>query len=337
MTNGTAVARAKERQTAPARKAGAAAARKPRKAGLGRGGAEANQWRPGYLFLSPWILGMAFLTIGPMLISLWLSFTDADMFTFVTPGGPDWIGLDNYTRMVQDPIFLQSVKVTLTYVVIMVPLELVVALAVAMLLSQGRRGMGFYRSAFYAPSLIGASVGMAIVWRALFSSDGVVDSTLSVFGIHTGGWIGNPSVAVGMLILLGVWQFGAPMVIFLAGLTQVPKELLEAAEVDGAGAWRRFTHVSLPLITPVIFFNLVLETIRAFQVFTAAFIISNGNGGPARSTLFYTLHLYHRAFEDLRMGYASAMAWLLVIVVGLITMLLFRTARGWVHYQGDQR
>lgn len=197
--------------------------------------------------------------------------------------------------------------------------------------------MGLYRSAFYAPSLIGASVGIAIVWRALFSSDGVVDSTLGAAGIHTGGWIGNPDVAVGMLILLGVWQFGAPMVIFLVGITQVPKDLLEAAEVDGAGAWRRFRHVTLPLITPVIFFNLVLETIRAFQVFTSAFIISNGGGGPARSTLFHTLHLYHRAFEDLRMGYASVVAWLLVIVVGLITAVLFRTARGWVHYQGEQR
>ncbi|MEV0643769.1 sugar ABC transporter permease [Phytomonospora sp. NPDC050363] len=283
-----------------------------------------------YLFMTPWLIGMAGLTLGPMLASLYLSFTDYNLFT-----APEWVGLDNYRQMLADDQFRQASKVTGVYVLLATPLKLGAALAVAMMLVQRRRGIGLYRSAFYAPSLIGASVGVAIVWRALFSDGGVQDSALGAVGLDTGGWIGNPDYSLLMLVLLAIWQFGAPMVIFMAGLMQVPTELYEAAEVDGAGPWRRFRRITVPMISPVIFFNLLLETIHAFQVFASAYVISTGDGRPAGSTLLYTLHLYRRAFTDFRMGYASAMAWTLLVVVGLITVLMFRVSRTRVHYAGE--
>jgi multiple sugar transport system permease protein len=288
--------------------------------------------RAGYTFLLPWLLGFILLTVGPMLSSLYLSFTNYNLFE-----APKWIGLDNYTSLFQDERFLQSVSVTLGYVVFGTPLKLAAALAVALLLNNATRGQGFYRSAFYAPSLIGASVSIAIVWKAMFGDQGPVDQGLSFFGINLGGWVGNPSMTMPMMILLTVWQFGAPMVIFLAGLKQIPQELYEAASVDGAGRFRKFVNITFPMLSPVVFFNLLLETIHAFQIFASAYIISNGEGGPAGSTLFYTLYLYLRGFSDFRMGYASAMAWLLVIVVGIITLIFFRTSKSWVHYSGDSK
>ncbi|MEO3930334.1 sugar ABC transporter permease [Micromonosporaceae bacterium B7E4] len=304
-------------------RAGAGPGRRPRRPGDGPAG---------YLFLSPWILGMLLLTIGPMAASLYLSFTDYNLFT-----APEWVGLENYQRMFDDPRWLQSVRVTGGYVLVAVPVKLAAALAVALLLHQRRRGEGFYRAAFYGPSLIGASVSVAIVWRALFSDDAVVDRLLRAVGFDVGGWVGNPDLSLLMLVLLAVWQFGAPMVIFLAGLKQVPAELYEAAQVDGAGRWRRFRSVTLPMISPVLFFNLLLETINSFQIFTSAYVIGGRNGSPAGSTLFYTVYLYDRGFADFQMGYASALAWMLLLGVGLVTAFLFRTARGWVHYAGDQR
>jgi multiple sugar transport system permease protein len=267
-----------------------------------------------------------------MISSLYLSFTNYNLFE-----PPKWIGLDNYTTLFQDERFLQSVGVTVGYVVFGTPLKLAAALAVAMLLNSKRRGQGFYRSAFYAPSLIGASVSIAIVWKAMFGDAGPVDQGLSFFGINLGGWVGNPSMTMAMFILLTVWQFGAPMVIFLAGLKQIPADLYEAASMDGAGPVRKFFNITWPMLSPVIFFNLLMETIHAFQIFASAYIISNGEGGPAGSTLFYTLYLYLRGFSDFRMGYASAMAWLLVIVVGIITLIFFKTSKSWVHYSGDAK
>ncbi|MFE4543957.1 carbohydrate ABC transporter permease [Arthrobacter sp. NPDC056727] len=309
------------------RRSGTAAAppaRKPRRRG--------SDTRAGYTFLLPWLLGFILLTVGPMLSSLYLSFTNYNLFE-----APKWIGLDNYASLFQDERFLQSVGVTLSYVVFGTPLKLAAALAVALLLNNATRGQGFYRSAFYAPSLIGASVSIAIVWKAMFGDQGPVDQGLSFFGINLGGWVGNPSMTMPMMILLTVWQFGAPMVIFLAGLKQIPQELYEAASVDGAGRFRKFVNITFPMLSPVVFFNLLLETIHAFQIFASAYIISNGEGGPAGSTLFYTLYLYLRGFSDFRMGYASAMAWLLVIVVGIITLVFFRTSKSWVHYSGDAK
>ncbi|WP_306749920.1 carbohydrate ABC transporter permease [Saccharothrix yanglingensis] len=288
--------------------------------------------RAAYLFLSPWVLGVLVLTLGPMLTSLYLSFTDYDLF-----GAPRWIGLDNYARMFSDARWLNSLGVTALYVALAVPLKLAAALAVALLLDNRRRGQGFYRAAFYGPSLIGGSVSVAIVWKVVFSDDSVVDRLLRSVGVDTGGWAGNPDFSVPMLVLLAVWQLGAPMVIFLAGLKQVPRDLYEAAEVDGAGRWRRFASITLPMISPVVFFNLVLEVVNAFQVFTSAYVVGGPNGQPAGSTLFYTVYLFDRGFGDYRMGYASAMAWMLLLGVGLVTVFLFRTARGWVHYAGDAR
>ncbi|BEL04451.1 sugar ABC transporter permease [Actinoplanes sichuanensis] len=289
--------------------------------------------RPGlaYLFLSPWIAGALVLTIGPMLASLYLSFTDYDLFTT-----PQWVGLDNYRRLfTDDPRFLASVGVTLRYVLISTPLKLIAALAVAMLLNRVTRGSGFYRSAFYAPSLLGASAAIAIVWRLIFDNQGIVDNGLSAIGIHTGGWVASPRYALLVIVALAVWQFGAPMVIFLAGLKQIPQELYDASSVDGAGWWRTFRSVTLPMLSPVIFFNLVLEMIHAFQSFTGAFVVSGGRGGPSDSTLFYTLYLYDNAFSNFRMGYASAMAWALLLVIAAVTAVLFGTSRRWVYYAGD--
>ncbi|RBM19732.1 carbohydrate ABC transporter permease [Streptomyces sp. PT12] len=288
--------------------------------------------RAGYAFLAPWLFGFIALTAGPMVASAYLSFTD-----YHPVRGGDWIGWDNYQRLFDDPRFLDSVEVTALYAVVGTPIKLAAALGVAMLLNNRRRGQGTYRSAFYAPSLIGASVSIAIVWRAMFNDDGIVDEAGQLFGMSEGGWIGNPDLSLPMMILLAVWQFGAPMVIFLAGLKQIPNELYEAADVDGAGAWRKFTRITLPMLSPVLFFNLVLETIHSFQVFASAFIISGGRGGPANSTLFYTLYLYQRGFGQGQLGYAAAMAWLLVIVVGIITLVFFRTSRYWVFYSGEGR
>nr|WP_307830478.1 sugar ABC transporter permease [Lentzea nigeriaca] len=269
-----------------------------------------------YLFLGPWLLGAIGLTVAPMVVSLYLSFTDYDLFN-----SPRWIGLDNYLKLFgDDPRYLQSVGVTLRYVAWSVPMKLVLALAVALLLNSLRgKGQAFFRSAFYAPSLLGASVGLALAWRAIFDT-----------------WVDTPDHALITIVLLSAWQFGAPMVIFLAGLQQIPRDLFDAAAVDGAGWWRRLWSITLPMLSPVLFFNLVLETIHAFQAFTQAFVVSGGRGGPADSTLFYTLYLYERGFTEFRMGYASAMAWVLLVAIALITAVLFRTSRYWVFY-GDER
>ncbi|MFJ4201086.1 carbohydrate ABC transporter permease [Streptomyces sviceus] len=282
-----------------------------------------------WVFLSPWVLGASVLTLLPMAVSLYLSFTDYNLFD-----PPRWVGLRNYTQMfTEDPRYWRSVLTTVTYVVIAVPLQLALALAVALALKSMKRGKAFYRSAFYAPSLLGASMSIALVWRAVFNDGGTVDN---LFG--TGGWVNRPGWALLAVALLTVWQFGAPMVIFLAGLQQIPAELYEAAAVDGAGRWRQFLSVTVPMLSPVLFFNLVLQTIQAFQVFTPAFAVSAGKGGPADSTLVYTMYLYDRGFVASHMGYASAMAWVLLLVIGVVTAVLFRTSRSWVFYasEGDR-
>ncbi|WP_204745530.1 carbohydrate ABC transporter permease [Glycomyces paridis] len=284
----------------------------------------------GYTFMTPWIIGSLVFTVGPMLWSLYLSFTDYHLIL-----GGDFIGLANYRAMFDDPMFARAVKVTLLYVVLAVPLKLAASLAVAMLLTQSRRGIGFYRAAFYMPSLIAMSVGMALVWKALFATDGPQDQIMSWFGWEGGGFIGNPDVSILMLVLLSVWTFGAPMVIFMAGLLQVPGELHEAAQVDGAGKWHRFVHITIPMLSPVIFFNVLMETVHAFQMFGPAFIIGGTAGGPAWSTLFYTVRVYALAFVDLRMGYASAWAWMLVLAVGVVTLIMFRAAKNLVYYAGE--
>ncbi|WP_329320217.1 carbohydrate ABC transporter permease [Streptomyces sp. NBC_01262] len=312
----------------------------PRDAAPGRPAATARrrgsgrETLAGYLFLTPWCIGILLLTLGPMLVSLYLSFTSYNLFD-----SPKWVGLRNFQDMFADERWWKSVRVTSVFVLVATPLKLAVALGVALLLVRPRKGQAFYRSAFYAPSLIGASVSVGIVWRALFSQDAVVDQAGRLFGLHTDGWIGDPDWSMPTLVALSVWQFGAPMVIFLAGLKQVPRELYEAAEVDGASAWRRFCSITLPMISPVLFFNLLLEIIHSFQVFTSALVIAGPGGGqaggPGGSLLVYTWYLYDQGFQQLRMGYASAMAWMLLLGIALVTAVLFRTQKLWVHYEED--
>ena len=321
-----------EKTSGPRAADGDRAARRPAPGARTRRRPHGRDNRAGYTFLLPWLIGFIGLTAGPMIASLYLSFTEYNLFS-----PPEWVGVDNYARLFQDPRFIQSSVVTLTYVLIGTPVKLIVSLAVAMLLNNTRRGQGFYRSAFYVPSLVGASVAIAIVWRAMFIDDGVVDKLGAFFGVDWGGWVGDPNYTIYMFILLAAWQFGAPMVIFLAGLKDIPAELYEAADMDGAGAWRKFVSITLPTLSPVLFFNLLLEMINAFQVFGSAFIISNGTGGPAGSTLFYTLYLYQRGFEDQQLGYASALAWVLLVVIGIVTAIFFRSSKMWVHYGGDAR
>ena len=283
----------------------------------------------GHVFLIPWFVGFFGLTLGPALASLYLSFTNYDLLQ-----APGWVGLSNYIRILTaDAKVAESVRVTLLYVVLSVPFKLGFALAVAMLLNQGMRGLPLYRALFYLPSLLGASVAIATLWRQVFSGDGLLHRVLALFGIQGASWVSDPDTAIYTLVALSVWQFGSPMIIFLAGLRQLPRDLYEAAALDGATAWSQFRHITIPLLTPVIFFNLVVQTIDAFKAFTPAFIISGGTGGPINATLFYTLYLYQEAFGYLRMGYAAALAWLLVLAIGAITAAAFLTARRWVHYE----
>ena len=284
-----------------------------------------------YAFLLPWFIGLAVFTVGPLIYSLYLSFTDYNLLQH-----PTWVGLANYRRMfTDDPRYLHSVKITLTYVLVSVPVKLVLAFALALLLNRPRRGIGLYRSLFYLPSLLGASVAVALVWRSLFSQSGSVNATLGAVGIHGQDWINNPTWALGTIIVLAGWQFGAPMVIFLAGLKQIPVELYDAVSVDGAGRWTRWWHVTLPMLSPIIFFNVLLETVNAFQAFTPAFIVSGGSGGPADSTLFYTLYLYQEGFTSFKFGYASAMAWVLLATVAIVTAILFWASRSLVFYADE--
>ncbi|MGZ2481496.1 multiple sugar transport system permease protein [Rhizobium pisi] len=287
-----------------------------------------NANAPGYLFLLPWLIGFFGLTLGPALISLYLSFTDFDMLR-----SPGWVGAANYVRIATaDPKFSAAMRVTLTYVVLSVPFKLTFALLVAMALNRGVGGLPIYRAIFYLPSLLGGSVAIAVLWRQLFASDGLINAALATVGIEGPSWISHPSYSIYTLVALSVWQFGSPMIIFLAGLRQIPQDMYEAASLDGASKFRQFYKITLPLLTPVIFFNAVVQTIDAFKAFTPAFIISGGTGGPINSTLFYTLYLYQEAFGNFRMGYASALAWILVLIIAVFTAFSFLTSRYWVHY-----
>jgi multiple sugar transport system permease protein len=282
----------------------------------------------GFVFMSPWVLGFLGLTLGPMLASLWLSFTKYNLLS-----APKWIGVQNYVNLFADSRFLHSIRITFMYVGVSVPLKLGFALLLAVLLNRGLRGLSIYRALFYVPSLLGSSVAIAILWRQIFGDDGLVNAALKTIGVHhPPSWLTDPSMAIYTLIALAVWEFGSPMIIFLAGLRQIPRELYEAAQIDGAGRVRQFTQVTIPLLTPLILFNLVLQMIGAFQAFTPAYIISGGTGGPVDGTLFYTLYLYQQSFGYLQMGYGAAMAWLLFVVVGLFTGAIFLTSRYWVFY-----
>ncbi|OPH58425.1 ABC transporter permease [Paenibacillus ferrarius] len=283
----------------------------------------------GYLFMAPWLIGLFVFILWPMGLSLYYSFTNFSLLA-----KPTWIGAENYSQIIiDDDKFLQSLKVTLQFVVFSVPLKLIFALLVAMLLRKEIKGMSFYRTFIYFPSLIGTSIAVSILWRQIFGQDGFINHLLSYFHIAGKSWIGDPSSSLGTLIILAVWQFGSTMVIFLAGLKQIPNDLYEASSVDGASKFRQFISITLPMLSPILLFNLVLATIQSFQMFTQAFIITKG--GPANSTYMYALYLYERAFDQLQMGYASALAWVLLIVIGVATALIFVSSKYWVFYESE--
>lgn len=286
--------------------------------------------RAAAILLGPWAIGLVGVTLGPMLVALYLSFTN---YNFLST--PDWVGFQNYIDMFHDSRWWASLWVTLRYVVIAVPVQLAFALLLAILLDTGIRGLRVYRALFYLPSLLGTSVAVAFLWRVVFGGDGLLNVALGWIGIEGASWISDPRFSLATLILLHVWAFGSPMVIFLAGLRQIPASYFEAAVLDGAGKVRQFRSIILPLISPMIFFNLILQTVTAFQAFAPAYVVSRGTGGPIDSTLFYTLYLYQQGFSNYRMGYASAMAWVLVVIVGLVTSLVFYTSRRWVFYMEE--
>ena len=287
---------------------------------------------PGYVFLTPWFIGFFCLTIGPILISLYLAFTQYDIVN-----SPQWVGLENFIFMFNyDDRFIQALKVTFSYVFLSVPCKLKFALIVAMILDKGIRAIGFYRALFYLPSILGGSIAVAILWRQLFNHDGVINTILSCVGITGPYWLNDPDYSLYTLVVLSMWQFGSPMLIFLAGLRAIPKELYEAAEIDAASKTKQFFSITIPLLTPVIFFNLTLQMIDAFKAFSSAFIISKGDGAPLDSLLFVTVYLYNEAFAYLRMGYASALAWVLFVIIAFFTAIAFFTSRYWVHYESGR-
>ena len=291
-------------------------------------GAGKRDNKAAFFFLLPWLLGLIIITAGPMIASLWISLTNYNLIQ-----SPAFVGFENYVRMFQDPRLLNSLRVTFEYVFVSVPIQLVLALALALLLDRGMRALPFYRSVFYLPSLLGSSVAVAILWRQIFGQGGLVNQVLGGLGFHNlPGWISDPRFALGTIILLNVWTFGAPMIIFLAGLRQIPDMYYEAASIDGAGRWRRFVSITLPMLSPIVFFNIILQLIGAFQSFTQAFVVSGGTGGPSDSTMFYSLYLYQKGFNQFDMGYASAMAWLLFIIIAIITAVTFVTSKYWVFY-----
>jgi multiple sugar transport system permease protein len=279
----------------------------------------------GYFFISPWLVIFFLFTLFPILASIFLSFTDYDLL-----GGFRFIGLGNYDRMFNwDFRYWNSVRATLYYVAFAVPLRLAFALLIAMLLNTNHRGVYFYRAAYYAPSIVGGSIAVAVMWREIFGANGLINALLQTRVL----WLGDPRFAIWTLIILAVWQFGSPMLIFLAGLKQIPAEYYDAAAIDGAGTFSKFFRITLPLLTPVILFNLVMQTISGFLVFTQAFIVTGG--APLDTTLFYALYVYRRAFQTFEMGYASAMAIVLLLVVAFMTALIFLTSKRWVFYASE--
>ena len=286
----------------------------------------------GYVFIAPFVIGFLLFTLIPMASSLYLSLTDYDV---LSPA--KFVGFKNYIRMfTDDPKFWKSFFVTLKYVVIAVPLRLAFALLVAMVLVRQTKATAFYRAAYYLPSLIGGSIAIAVLWKRLFGTNSIATSILNAVGIQVSfnSWIGSPKTALFTLILLSVWQFGSSMLIFLSGLKQIPKSYYESAHIDGAGTFACFFKITLPLLTPVLFFNLVMQTISGFMVFTQSFIVTNG--GPLDSTLFYALQMYRVSFTYYEMGYGCAMAWFMLAVIALLTSLVFKSSSAWVYYESKE-
>lgn len=284
----------------------------------------------GLAYLSPYIIGLIVFTAFPFVSSFLMSFTDYDLMT-----SPEFVGIENYRYMLtEDETFWKSMSVTFMYVFLTIPVKLAFALFIAFLLNFKLKAIGFFRTAYYIPSILGSSIAIAVLWRALFAIDGVLNGALAMVGIDAINWLGEPSFALFSITLLRAWQFGSAMVIFLAALQNVPQSQYEAAMVDGASKWQMFMKVTVPLITPVIFFNFIMQTTQAFQEFTAPFVITGG--GPMKSTYLISLYIYETAFKFFDMGYSSALAWGLFVVVAIFTGISFRSSKYWVFYSGDK-
>ncbi len=282
----------------------------------------------GYVFTLPFIIGFIMFMVVPMGMSLYYSFCDYDILS-----PPVFTGLENFRNMFTDETFFQTLKVTFFFAFVSVPLKLLFALFVAMLLLKNTKLSGLYRAAYYLPSIIGGSVAVSVLWKRMFSSDGVINSLLQMIGIPCSiSWLGDTKTAIWVLILLVVWQFGSSMLIFLSALKQIPSSLYESAKVDGAGPVYRFFKITLPLLTPTIFFNLVMQMISGFLTFTQCYIITEGR--PLNSTLLYTVYMYQQSFEFYNTGYGAALAWVMLAVIGIITLALFATKKFWVYEGG---
>lgn len=282
----------------------------------------------GIVFTLPFTIGFLLFMIVPMGLSLYYSFCKYDILS-----PPVFTGLDNFVKMFQDETFFKAIGVTFYFALVSVPLRLVFALIVAMLLLKNSKMSGFYRASYYLPSIIGGSVAVAILWKRMFATDGVLNRLLGVIGIETNfAWLGDTRTAIWVLILLAVWQFGSSMLIFLSALKQISRELYEAAEVDGANGIQKFFRITLPLLTPTIFFNLVMQMINGFLAFTQSYIITQGK--PMNSTLFYTVYMYQQSFEFYNTGYGAALAWVMLAIIGTITLILFATKKFWVYEEG---
>ncbi|QDY70871.1 carbohydrate ABC transporter permease [Qingshengfaniella alkalisoli] len=285
----------------------------------------------GLAYLSPFIIGLLVFTAIPFVASFYLSFTK---YSLMSPS--KWVGLENYIDLfTNDRTFRKSLSVTLIYVFITVPLKLAFALFIAVILNYRLKMINFFRTAYYVPSILGGSIAIAVLWRYIFAHEGLVNMVLSAVGMEPVNWFGDPTNALFTITLLRCWQFGSAMVIFLAALQSVDKSLYEAARIDGAGPWHIFRYITLPLITPVIFFNLIMQTVQAFQEFNGPYIITQG--GPLKSTYLLPLYIYEKAFKSFDMGYASAIAWVLFVIIMILTLIAFWSSKKWVYYAGDKR
>jgi multiple sugar transport system permease protein len=284
-----------------------------------------------YALISPWIIGFIVFTAGPMIASAVFSLTEYDVHN-----PPMFIGLTNWRLMfVGDPLFWHSLKVTISYAIVAIPIGLVFGLALALLLNAEVPGLTIWRTLFYMPSVV-SGVAVAVLWSYIFNPRfGIVNWILSWFSIKGPGWLNSPDWALPALVIMSLWGVGGGMIVYLAGLQSIPTSLYEAATIDGANRWAQFWRITLPLITPVIFYNLVTGIIGTFQYFTQAYVMTNG--GPANATLFYNLYLYRNTFRYARLGFGSAMAWFLLFVVLIMTMLVFRSSAAWVYYEGELR
>ncbi len=288
--------------------------------------------RVGLIYVMPFLIGLLVFLLFPFVASLLLSFTDYRLQDPISAA--NFAGLDNYTTMAADPTFHKSFWITLIYVLVTVPLKLAFALFIAFVLNFRLRAIGAFRTAYYLPSILGGSVAIAVVWRYVFANDGLINQSLELIGSDPVNWLGEPGYAMATIILLRLWQFGSAMVIFLAGLQAIPDDLYDAARLDGASRWQMFYRITLPLLTPVIFFNFIMQMVQAFQEFNGPYVITGG--GPLKSTYLLPLMIYEESFKYFDVGYASALSWVLFGIVAVLTAVAFWSSKKWVFYSGER-